>query len=152
MQVQCQSCYYEYVFHPRRKYDTRGHLTSSTHSPPTVTFFHVTQTTAYYEYLMCVSLVTYTRLYLLKYAYMTEKIHNTHAHSVLKKKVALPERCIEVPCRQRLAWYNWHLAVFCKLFCGCDIIYAWGGDSDTPATAATFVGGTSAELGGASIH
>lgn len=78
---------------------------------------------------------------------MTEKIHNTPS-----RKAAL-ESCIEVLRRQRLVRYNWQLAVcFVNSFVAVILSDAWGGDSDTPATAATFVGGTSAELRSASKH
>lgn len=96
-------------------------------------------------------LVIYSWLYIitlmLKHAYMTEKIHYTPS-----RKASL-KCCIEVPRRQRLVRYNWQLAVcFVNSFVAVILSDAWGGGSDTPAKAATFVGGTSAELRSASKH
>lgn len=58
-----------------------------------------------------------------------------------------------MPCRQQLAQNNWQLAVcFVNSFVAVTLSDAWGGDSDTPAKAAIFVGGISAELRSASAQ
>lgn len=52
-----------------------------------------------------------------------------------------------------LALRNWQLATcFVNPFVAVILSDAWGGDGDTPAPAATFVGGTSAELRSANTH